>query len=72
MRYDPDSGSLVEGQRKQPSYTVDDFCEAERICRAQLYALWRQGKGPRFYLVGHRRRITPQARREWQAARECE
>jgi hypothetical protein len=50
------------------SYTPDTFAAAESISRAMLYKLWRQGKGPSFYLIGNRRRITEQARREWQAA----
>jgi hypothetical protein len=54
------------------SYTVSHFCEAEEISRAMLYKLWKQGKGPRFYLIGNRRRITPEARTEWQQAREAE
>jgi hypothetical protein len=51
------------------SYTVSTFCAAEHISRAMLYKLWSQGQGPRYYMVGNRRRITHQARIEWQ--REC-
>jgi hypothetical protein len=47
------------------TYTVDTFCEAERMARSQLYKLWRLGQGPRFYLNGTHRRITPQAREDW-------
>ena len=32
-----------------PSYTVDEFCGAERISRVKLYEMWKDGKGPRFY-----------------------
>ena len=36
----------------EPSYTVSEFCAAERICRVALYEFWKQGKGPRFYMNG--------------------
>jgi hypothetical protein len=49
----------------EASYTIDEFCEAERISRAFLYKLWSQGKGPRFYYVGTVRRISHEARLEW-------
>jgi excisionase family DNA binding protein len=48
------------------SYTVEEFCEVERISRSMVYKLWSQGKGPRFYMVGSVRRISHQARIEWQ------
>ena len=43
------------------SYSVNTFCVAEDISRGMLYKLWSQGKGPRYYLVGNVRRITPEA-----------
>ena len=52
------------------SYTIAEFCSVERISRAHLYNLWNRGEGPRFYLVGNRRRITEEARLEWQRDRE--
>jgi len=48
------------------SYTVEEFCEAERICRGTLYKMWKKGEGPAFYYVGDRPRITHAARLEWQ------
>ena len=54
------------------SYSVDEFCLSERMSRVSLYAMWKQGKGPRFYMNGRCRRITHQARLDWQAAREAE
>jgi hypothetical protein len=54
------------------TYTISHFCEAEHISRAMPYKLWAQGKGPRYYLIGARRRIPHQARVEWQQAREAE
>jgi hypothetical protein len=59
-------------ERPQPSYTPYEFCEAERISRAMLYKLWQQGKGPRYFQVGNRRRITQEARINWQRQREAE
>ena len=53
------------------SYTVDAFAEAEGICRSMVYKLWKQGKGPRFYMVGTVRRISHQARIDWQREREA-
>lgn len=54
------------------TYTIDEFCAAERISRSHLYGLWREGKGPRFYRVGSHRRISAQARLDWQREREAE
>ena len=56
----------------EPSYTVDEFCAAERISRVKLYEMWKGGKGPRFYHNGRCRRITHKARLDWQTAREAE
>ena len=46
----------------EPSYTVDEFCAAERISRVALYDLWKNGTGPKFYYNG-RRRIIPHSER---------
>jgi hypothetical protein len=46
----------------EPTYTVDEFCAAERISRSRLYEAWAEGWGPRFYLNGICRRITHEAR----------
>ena len=54
----------------EPSYTVDEFCKAERISRVALYAMWKQGHGPRFYFNGRCRRITHAARTDWQREME--
>jgi hypothetical protein len=56
---------------KDPSYTVDEFCKAERISRVRLYELWKLGHGPRFYMNGRCRRITHAARLEWQREMEA-
>ena len=55
----------------EPSYTVNEFCMAERISRVALYDFWKQGRGPRFYMNGRCRRITHSARLEWQREMEA-
>jgi hypothetical protein len=55
----------------EPSYTILQFCEAERISRSLLYRAWREGWGPRYHLVGAHKRISPEARREWRQEREA-
>ena len=62
----------LERSASDPSYTVDEFCEAERLSRGALYGLWRIGKGPRFYRNGTRRIITHRARLDFQREREAE
>ena len=54
----------------ETSYTINEFCRAERISRSLLYRAWREGWGPRFHLVGSHKRISPEARREWRQERE--
>ena len=53
------------------SYTVEEFCEVERMSRSMLYKLWKEGKGPKFYWVGTVRRISHEARIEWQRQLEA-
>jgi hypothetical protein len=55
-----------------PSYTIAEFCAAERISRAILYKLWSQSQGPRFYMVGNRRHISHEARTKWRKQLEAE
>ena len=54
------------------TYTIYEFCELERISRSHLYSLWKKGRGPTFYRVGSRRRISQQSREAWQREREAE
>ena len=54
------------------SLTVDEFCEAEKISRTSLLALWREGRGPRFFRVGVKKRISHEARMEWRRGLEAE
>ena len=55
-----------------PSYTIGEFCIAERISRPMYYKLKHAGKGPREMQVGTHKRISPEARVEWQREREAE
>ena len=55
-----------------PSLTIAEFCAAEKIGRSKLYQLWREGRGPRFFLVGTHRRISHEARTEWRHQMENE
>jgi hypothetical protein len=54
------------------SYTINEFCQAERISRAMLYKLWAEGNGPKFFYVGTSRRISHEARIEWRQRLEAE
>ena len=71
-----DANSRLEGERfrvvTDPSLTIAEFCAAEKIGRSKLYQLWREGRGPRFFLVGTHRRISHEARTEWRHQMENE
>jgi hypothetical protein len=54
-----------------PSYTVDQFCAAQRMSRSMLYKAWAGGWGPDYYWIGVTRRITHRARLEWHGQREA-
>ena len=53
-----------------PSYTIREFCVAERISRSMFYKLDRAGKGPR--RMRPQNTISEQARIDWHRAREAE
>jgi hypothetical protein len=55
-----------------PTYTVNEFCAAEKISRAQIYKEWRADRGQKYFLVGNHRRISAEARAEWRRQREAE
>jgi hypothetical protein len=59
--------------------TISEFCAENRVSRAKLYGLWAQktpdepfGKGPRYFMVGSRRRISNEAAADWRRAGEAE
>jgi hypothetical protein len=52
--------------------TINGFCAKHKISRTKLYDLWLNGSGPRFYMVGNRRRISDEAAAEWRRTMESE
>jgi hypothetical protein len=52
------------------SYTITDFCVAERMSRSKFYDLKRQGLAPQMMSIGGLWRISPSARRRWHSERE--
>ena len=58
------------GSTAQLAFTVDEFCDAHRISRTHLYAMWRQGLGPRYMLTGAKRLIAIEAAADWRAEAE--
>jgi hypothetical protein len=67
----PSAGVGAGSNVLDPSYTVDEFCRAERKSRSQVYKEWKAGIGPRFYWNGNTRRITHQARLDYHREREA-
>jgi hypothetical protein len=51
-------------------YDIRRFCDANNISRTFLYRLWREGRGPRYFLAGTEKRISIEAAAEWRAAME--
>lgn len=56
----------------QQAYTVDEFCQAHRLCRATLYNILKRGDGPRIMKVGSRTFITIEAAAAWRAKMEAQ
>ena len=63
-------GSEGRAAIPQAMLTVDEFCEAHRICRATVYNLWRDDIGPDRVKVGRRTLITVEAAARWRAQLE--
>ena len=63
--------SIIEQSPAVAAYTVDQFCAAHNICRTRLYALWGEGRGPRFMKNGTRRLITAEAAADWRRDMEA-
>ena len=53
------------------SFTINEFCAAEKISRSFFYKLDSQGKAPRTFDVGNTRRISRDAYVAWRAEREA-
>jgi hypothetical protein len=54
------------------SFSIDEFCHRNGICRATYYNLKKAGKGPREMKVGGQKRVTPAAEADWHREREAE
>jgi hypothetical protein len=52
------------------SLSIAEFCLVEGIGRSSFYYLAAMGRAPEMVKAGKINRITPQARRDWQARRE--
>ena len=63
---------LGRGGPPDASLTIAEFCRAEKISRSMLSRAWAEGWGPKYYRIGVTRRITHDARLEWQREREAE
>ena len=61
---------MTNEQQPRRSKGVNRFCEDHETSRSQLYKLWKEGRGPRFYYNGNQRRITDEAEAEWLRAME--
>ena len=51
-------------------YTIEDFCERNRISEAMYFKLKRQGHAPREMKLGKKILITPEAEADWRRERE--
>ncbi len=46
-------------------YDLAGFCIAYRVSRSKLYALWREGLGPKTHRLGRSLRISREAAHAW-------
>ena len=53
-------------------YTIEIFCERNRMSEAMYFKLKRQGKAPREMKIGKKILITPEAEADWRREREAE
>jgi hypothetical protein len=54
------------------AYSIDEFCQAYRICRASFYNLLKQDRGPRTMKVGGRTLVSIEAADEWRRQMESQ
>ena len=47
------------------AYTIDQFCKTIPTSRSTLYKEWKEGRGPVFFYVRTRRRISAEARADY-------
>lgn len=53
------------------AYTIEEFAQAHRICRATVYNLLKSGDGPRTMKVGSRTLISKESAAEWRRRMEA-
>jgi predicted site-specific integrase-resolvase len=53
-------------------FTIDEWCQKNRLSRSTFYKLKKAGKGPRLAKVLDAVRITEEADKDWVKAREAE
>jgi hypothetical protein len=58
-------------QGERAAFTISEFCDAYRVSRSKLYAMWRDRIGPRFFNVGVKVIITAEAAADWAREREA-
>jgi len=54
------------------TYSVEEFCQAHRICRASFYNICKAGRGPKTMKIGSRTLISVEAAATWRARMEAE
>jgi hypothetical protein len=52
------------------SKTITEFCRKKKLSRAKYFKMRQKGRGPREARDGKWVRITPEAERDWDRARE--
>lgn len=55
----------------QTAFTIDEWCTANRMCRATFYNLMKSGKGPVIMKVGSKTLISVEAAEAWRRQREA-
>jgi len=46
-------------------YSLDEICQRNNMSRKVLDGLWARGLGPKYIMVGARRKVLAKAEREW-------
>ena len=56
---------------EQSAFTIDEFCQSHRICKASFYNLRKAGCAPRIMKVGGRTLISVEAAADWRRQMEA-
>ena len=57
---------------EQLAFTIEEFAQAHRLCRATVYNLLKAGKGPAIIKAGSRTLISKEAAADWRRRMEAE